>query len=66
MTAGLVVTVTPSDATHYARAVFTWSSDGQECEVSSAGFSDKEINKLMRKKAHEGANVAGFVVVSSR
>lgn len=62
----LVVTVTTTDKNRHARAVFTWSSDGNECEVSAFGFSDKELNKLMRAKAHEGVSAPGVVVASSR
>ena len=46
----------------YAKAVFTWSDDLQDCHLTSYGFEDDEIDALMAAKAHEGKLTEGYTV----
>ena len=62
---GMKVTITANDTTRTARAVFTWTEDGQDCDVVAYGFSDDELDEILEAKGHEGADVAGYSVAIS-
>jgi len=54
------VTVTRNDG--FAKAVFTWDNELQNCTVQSHGFTDEEWDTLLEKGAHAGADVDGYQV----
>lgn len=43
-------------------APFTWDNALENCELSSHGFGDSEIDMLMENKVHEGVDLEGYVV----
>lgn len=55
------VTVTASNG-DFKKAVFTWSDDLMDCDMASYGFDDEELDAIMEGKAHEGADLDGFIV----
>lgn len=59
------ITVTSNDETRDARAVFTWTEDGADCDVVAWGFSDDELDEILEVRGHEGADVEGCTVAIS-
>ena len=62
MTNALTITATTTDPSRHARAVFVWSSDLSDCEMTAYGLSDEEIDSLVASRVHEGADADGFNV----
>jgi hypothetical protein len=57
------MTITITSKTDLTKtATFTWSDDGQDCDVLAVGFSDAEIDAMIEAKAHEGADFNGCTV----
>lgn len=57
----MTITITTTADPH-AFARFTWSDDGDECEITALGFDDETIDRMIAAKAHEGADLEGFNV----
>ena len=63
----MTVTVNSNKEGCLSFARFTWTfhgapSIGPDCSIISAGFTDDEIEEIINGKAHEGADLAGYVV----
>ena len=54
----MIITVTQD----YKKAVFTWGENFEECDYKAHGFSDDEIDLLIKNNVHEGADLEGFKV----
>ena len=61
---GMKITATPTDTNRdHARAVFTWTEDGENCDFAAFGIEDAELETLITAKVHEGADLEGWKVV---
>lgn len=44
----------------FKKVVFTWNADLSECDFSSIGATDAEVNAIVAANGHEGASVEGW------